>query len=677
MNSSFAKLSFLTLPLIAFSACQDYEPFSEAEVSESYAVREFTKNFEARYGKIDPNHTWGFGPITVEASSLDTRAFNSNDVCIKEPNTWYAMYLLPPGGNSYWVDRTNWNLANRTNGTVTKDEILFVSEFFRTYNKNDFQNPSTVYSQPSGLISATPVTLHLTDYWIENISKDVDRVDEDGNPCYPNGSHMRQTDNVTDNFLMDHLLCLPFNGSQEKKDNFALWDHINDFNAGKTYSCWTNNPSDLTESNLENGGNGFRSLMYVHSSGTEAFAYHPSANDTEAYYSNYQLMHLVFKVNDVIYDGTYLGFDYECYKKTSGKTVTPDGYYSNWIVKVSGIDYVPRHEGIPCRIMCEDLGNTLDFDFNDVVFDLNYELLSSGDVEAIITLRASGGTLPIYVGNNQLEAHYMLGQNTSSVPVNVGAPGVSHAVATYRITWPNAIVSNGTVTVNPNDIPIWVGSSKSQLDINEITLLPKVDPNAAESAAPQKICIPDVTTSWLKENQQIEWGYGYFDEWVKNQHGQFDFGKTNAWNTTHKSVSSGPNGGAESSYMYGPVNAGTVNDEIDPDDDDSGESPKDPNDSGNSITINDVTVSTDFFEEGLVVGSTYKFEVFLNGCYYICFMNNGNNYGYNSGSLIGDCTYQGDFGVGTLTFTAEVSDDFGINGNITGTVSKTVITPVN
>lgn len=516
--------------------------FDEATIHETAVKRQYAKNFEDRYGRIDPNHTWGFSPVTIEKDlTMGTRA-DDPGVCIVDIKTMWDMNLVIPGGNEYWVDHTlpeAQNLFNRPNGNVTKAEILFVSEFFRTYNKNDFQNSKTTYSLPTGLKSAEPVSLHCSDYFIENISKDVDRVDANGNADYPNGTFMRPAEGITTNYYMDHLMCLPFGYTEQQKEHIEQWDHINNFNAGQTYSVSLSNPTAWEASGLDDGDN-YQRINYVHCSGTEAFACHPSGDDESGYFSNYQLVHLKFVASDGnTYEGTYLGIDYECEKVSSGLKLEADGYFSNWIFKVSGLEYAVTPDGLPCRIMCEDLGNTLDFDFNDVVFDLNYDLKSivNGQpiVDAVITLRAAGGTLPIYVGSQDLEAHAMLGQNASATPVNVGQPGVSAPVATYRVSWPKAKFEyynndySYKISVDPNEINIWVKSVLSENDVNNIMLLQKDDKTAGYSAAPQKICIPDVTTKWLQENQQIEWGYTTFDKWVKSE-SEYGFNGPKAWN---------------------------------------------------------------------------------------------------------------------------------------------------
>ncbi len=89
-----------------------------------------------------------------------------------------------------------------------------------------------------------------------------------------------------------------------------------------------------------------------------------------------------------------------------------DGYYSDWIVTIcKAINEKDNEEeeeeeeetddpSIVCRIIVEDLtvGESSDFDFNDVVFDV----CKNGD----LIVRAIGGELPIYIGaENAHEVH--------------------------------------------------------------------------------------------------------------------------------------------------------------------------------------------------------------------------------------------------------------------------------
>ena len=97
-----------------------------------------------------------------------------------------------------------------------------------------------------------------------------------------------------------------------------------------------------------------------------------------------------------------------------------DGYYSDWIVTLTEAQRIDE-EIIPdgptvknIRIMAEDLSasEASDFDFNDVVFDVEAEYPEGVDAvsQVKITLWAAGGTLPLRLnGDDNLEVHALLG----------------------------------------------------------------------------------------------------------------------------------------------------------------------------------------------------------------------------------------------------------------------------
>ena len=62
----------------ALTSCTDYTEFSEAEIRDMEQLKKYTELFEARFGKIDPNHTWGMdeeiGCIEAFSDPTVTRA---------------------------------------------------------------------------------------------------------------------------------------------------------------------------------------------------------------------------------------------------------------------------------------------------------------------------------------------------------------------------------------------------------------------------------------------------------------------------------------------------------------------------------------------------------------------------------------------------------------------------
>ena len=80
-----------------------------------------------------------------------------------------------------------------------------------------------------------------------------------------------------------------------------------------------------------------------------------------------------------------------------------DGYFSDWIVTLTEAKRMVVEEQYDLRIWAEDLSaaEAGDFDFNDIVLDVKYD-----NSNAIICLRAAGGTLPLRIaGKDEWEVH--------------------------------------------------------------------------------------------------------------------------------------------------------------------------------------------------------------------------------------------------------------------------------
>ena len=263
-----------------------------------------------------------------------------------------------------------------------------------------------------------------------------------------------------------------------------------------------------------------RNIGFYTSSGTEDFAAHYS-NDSKWRFNNdagrtkpiWVLVYLDFygPKTGRHYVGWYLGFDYE-FKSSltfdgghAEQERKADGYYSNWILKISPGRAIPSLK--TTRVMCEDLGNTFDYDFNDVVFDATY----NGGSDWTISIEAAGGTLPIYVGyepgtfilGKEMEAHTLM-EAPKDTPVNVDGTK-RYAPAIYHIQLDSS---------NAADIPIYVVSSNNVSGEVTTSVYQIEGPGKkGKNAAPQKFAVP-TSVRWMKECKFIEWGYDQFPAWV-------------------------------------------------------------------------------------------------------------------------------------------------------------------
>ncbi len=451
-------------------------------------------------------------------------------------------------------------------GDVTDEEIEYVSWWFRTH---------------PNITSETPP---FTEYFVQDISQDQDRVsypngewkDESGGQrmvpvyLYQNGTLLRQDGTTNISYGMDY-----FSVKTHESDGTDFWEHNNDLNkqkanqiaeSGGAVAATATNTTPLASSTTHYAN---RTLKYWTSEGpsqnvngltvykngegyTTSFSYHNS--DDNADYDKYVLVHLQFKGprTGLDYDGWYLAFDYELHKvenlgnnQVKKIDVKPDGYYSNWILKLSpgNPEFYENHTWH--RVMCEDLGSTDDYDFNDLVFDV-YFTGTDNQYTAHIKVQAAGGTLPIYVGTHtediSREAHQILqGGNAKKMgtslyqPVNVAA-GISAdpVEITFEMKDASGNWLTGAAGTDPDNIPILVtsrdNSRKTASGKNAFVLL-----TAEKNPTPQKICIDGnltnaTTVRWMKERKQIETSYTLFDSWATGgENSVYHFGKSQDW----------------------------------------------------------------------------------------------------------------------------------------------------
>ena len=273
---------------------------------------------------------------------------------------------------------------------------------------------------------------------------------------------------------------------------------------GSNQMDWLACGSDATPSSehINNFNNGNGDIMYMYDYNTTCFGFHDSYGDNHFentyYYDSYVL--IPGDIIDPIVAGMYfVGFDYKTAKYDNGEIrVNPDGYYSDWIVRV-----VPglNAPGAGKRVMVEDIIDsdlksvqTSDWDFNDAVFDVRFEGWGN-DRCAVITLHAAGGTKYLTIGGqgaNGVEVHEALCVEEQGTMVNTGN-GATRPVAIFRIP----VAANMS---NANDIPVYVGDQVLE---------------AKQGQATQKLCVP-TGVKWMKERVQFINSYDQFKDYVNS-----------------------------------------------------------------------------------------------------------------------------------------------------------------
>jgi hypothetical protein len=242
-------------------------------------------------------------------------------------------------------------------------------------------------------------------------------------------------------------------------------DHINNFNAGDNKD--------------------YNGIMLMEKSSTKAFGYNCSSDNGRLFYN--------FRMEEI--DGNYyVGFDFEAAGQNLNEQVERDYIYNDWIVKI-----VPARPNITyeARIICEDLGATDDFDFNDVVFDVK---IDKNKNKTYIKLLAAGGTIPLYIGDTDHEVHDLFGVDTG-VMVNTYNTG-EKAPVEFELN---------RAYENYNAIPVMINLDEATaLGEGNLTVL-----KAEMGAAPQKILV-DTDYVWCGERLQIETVYPNFIQYVSS-----------------------------------------------------------------------------------------------------------------------------------------------------------------
>ncbi len=176
-------------------------------------------------------------------------------------------------------------------------------------------------------------------------------------------------------------------------------------------------------------------------------------------------------------------------------------------------DPTPDPTPIKWLVACEDLGAMDDFDFNDVVFEIEHV---SGQTEATITPLAAGGTLETYLmrdGNkvNETEWHALFGSAPSNAEINASA--ITKTAEPFKITVPadfSLSSSNAGDGYKANMGGFHINVKRDDGEISEIT-------PPGEGEAPQMILIyqsADKKWCWPKERHSIKDAYPKFANWM-------------------------------------------------------------------------------------------------------------------------------------------------------------------
>ena len=429
------KILFVGITALAMASCthDDYAPVSKQE--------QYQAVFEKEFGAVNPNVNWGFTPQQVFTFDKDGKLIGTRGADPSN-NLWYKYLTVPDA--------------------LTDAQKDVVRRWFQTH-----QNPK-------GL------EVNWSDYFVQQVYKGG--TNTEGSKTPETYDILKEDDTSTGSKVTgsDHMDWL-HSGNGETKY------HIERFNAGDG-----SNTEVFEDENKKH----VDKIMYMKDCKTKYFGFHDSYGQT--YYSDSYVLIPGDIIDDSVKGMYFVGFDYKMQKHDNGKIeVKPDGYYSDWIVRIAPGLNAPNAGK---RVMVEDIIDgdlksvqTSDWDFNDAVFDVRFEGWGN-DRCAVITLHAAGGTKYLTIGGqgaNGVEVHEALGVETGTM-VNTGN-GATRPVAIFRIP----VADNGD---NANLIPVYVGDQVLE---------------AKQGQATQKLCVP-TDVKWMKERVQFINTYEKFKDYVNS-----------------------------------------------------------------------------------------------------------------------------------------------------------------
>lgn len=504
------------------------------------------------YGQISPNQNWGFKSTSSEQATSNVRTTRGHNA---DANMWAKYgYNVPDPLTSAQKDK--------------------VRRWFQQH-----QNPHGV-------------SLYYSTFFVQDVYKGGTNVTSDSRTTEQytaaNGTSItgsEQMDWLTAGSINDHINN--YNNAHCSTNN-NVWD-------GKTYQDGYT-PTGNIEVDFNFAKQHSDEIMLMVNSQTDCFGYTNSLQGKNQYNDQFVIIpgDLIQRWDETTTVGSesadvsgmfFVGFDYEADLKhgwnnktnsngymvtevpagTEGAFQVPnegpykgkwvidgaaDGYYSDWIVRITEGVWkdeitIPIDQGAEVddmiqivtttetyqatelieqgRVFCEDLGQISrnDLDFNDVVFDAyvyrttlstrtiiteDGELKSditvpgSSEYKTTIVLLAAGGTLPLSVAGR--EVHNELGGNPTGTIINT--------ITGDDVSYGNAWVTHDPVTIGTNfdyssieSIPIVV-----QYGNGETLKL-----EAFTGWAPHKIMVP-IGTKWCKERVNIATAYTNFLNYV-------------------------------------------------------------------------------------------------------------------------------------------------------------------
>lgn len=526
--------SMLAFAALLISSCSQ-------DVFEAPAEEAFSKSFAEVFGKIDPNEDWNAfatRSVTVEGNGEDVKVYTFNGdiwkladsydgftgsktISVDAPENCNRL-LVSCGGQTHIVEDGG-HVAFRSTRAIYSD----VEGVFKKLTGDDLYKEFTM-KEVNEFRSLVPEEKNNSD--VKGIVKNFSATKQENTkvciyPVYWNASYVHEfgvyvydENNTTKH---EYLIFKDHQGD----DMCQYWDSknnkwVNYSTANGPLASLNPEPSKVrcqgVELTIPEGRKfGFYIAMtedlWIFGTRTTKFYSEAALNTNDSKNSHASL----FRATTDGDDGRtiqFLGFD----DKAGG-----DMDLNDLVVVIdtesteagSGLDIIVEDEENTVRFACEDLGNTDDFDFNDVVFDVNYTRHNGETIAMSVTPLAAGGQYDaeIWFKDEKVgEIHDLLGGprnafiNTQSFTKTAESVAIKNVDKNFTASASN-LANNGSI----KGFRIVVPSNNKQI----------VMPGRGE--APMMMCIPE-GWAWPTEKTRISDAYPGFgrnaeyfpnDEW--------------------------------------------------------------------------------------------------------------------------------------------------------------------
>lgn len=383
--------------------------------------------------------------IMLICSCSEDEKINGNDTVYSTKNS-EIVFLSPDsrGTRAAWPNSNQWSEKYTVPAEITIEEADAVYEYFKAHSAD----------------RKGEINISYTNFFVQHVWRGTDTyATEDMN-------HAKHQ--VTGGNQMDQLCA----GTKENPD------HVFNFNACSG------------------------SIMCMENSSTAHFSYNDSYGDrgkVDGDWNHRRDKYIILNVPDY---GIYLGFDYETYKN-SGERYEGDGVYTDWIIKITGLDGAPApHPGSdPEPVIPENgsgdnmvVGNgSVEFDIHQqehkdwneiktsihirdtvncrVFIPIKEEYQAEPDDFAIrVSDKYEYITKTIEIQGNLYNVHFAIGHTAEGIEIVVGTASCAQALKAARKAYDDGLTFEVHTYVKPNVTPAQVWNMLKQTTCPQTSL---------------------------------------------------------------------------------------------------------------------------------------------------------------------------------------------------------------